>query len=243
MSVPKQPESRGLGSRAGQWAWGWAKSIVVALAVWFLLSTFIIQAFHVPSASMERTVLVGDFLFVNKMLYGAEIPLAHRRLPPVREPRHDELVVIKSPIEDLVLLKRLVGLPGDTMAMAQGHLIRNGIPLAEPWVHLADQAPVIDEAAAARMRAWQLPFLVGRRSEGYAPDLRNWGPLVVPPGFLMTLGDNRDESFDCRYYGFIPRVNLLGKPLFIYFSYDPASWRPLPFLTAIRWGRVLTSPN
>lgn len=243
MSAVTPPASPGIGARFTRWAWGWTKSVVVALVVWFLLSTFVIQAFHVSSGSMERTVLVGDFLFVNKMLYGAEIPLSHRRLPPVREPRHDELVVIRSPIEDLVLLKRLVGLPGDTLAMEQGHLIRNGVRVGEPWVRLALQPPIIDEPTAIGMRAWQLPHYVGGRSSDYDPDLRQWGPLVVPPGFVMTLGDNRDESFDCRHYGFIPRENLRGKPLFVYFSYDPASWRPVPFLTAIRWRRLLSFPH
>jgi signal peptidase I len=236
-------DSSSLGTRATRWAWGWVKSILVALVVWFLLSTFIIQAFHVPSNSMERTVLVGDFLFVNKLLYGAEVPLIHRHLPPVREPKHDEIVVIHSPIEDLLLLKRLVGLPGDTMGMKDGHLIRNGVQVAEPYVQRADSAPVLDTATTSRMRAWQLQYFVGSHPADYHPDLRNWGPIVVPPDRVMTLGDNRDESFDCRYYGFIPRENLRGKPLFIYYSYDPASWHPLPFLTAIRWGRLLSSPH
>lgn len=243
MSASSPPEPRGSGSRFTQWALGWAKSIAVALVVWFFLSTFLIQAFHVPSSSMERTVLVGDFLFVNKLLYGAEIPLTSRHLPAIREPKHDEMVVIHSPIENLLLLKRLVGLPGDTLAMKQGRLLRDGAPLAEPWVQLAEQPPSIDEATALQMRSWQLRYYVGQDTVHYHPDLRNWGPLVVPPDSVMTLGDNRDESFDCRYYGFIPRKNLRGKPLFIYFSYDPSSWRPLPFLTAIRWGRLLSSPR
>jgi signal peptidase I len=224
-----------------RWLWEWTKSITVALLVWFLLSTFVIQAFHVPSSSMERTVLVGDFLFVNKLLYGAEVPLTHTHLPAIREPRHHEIVVVRSPIEDLILLKRLVGLPGDTLAMVDGHLIRNGASISEPYVTLAPMPQPTDSATAERMRAWQLPFLLSSATAPYHPDLRNWGPLAVPAGSLMAMGDNRDDSFDCRYYGFIPRQNLREGPLFIYFSYDPTSWRPLPFLTAIRWRRLLTT--
>lgn len=239
---PPAPAARPLGRFAG-WLWEWSKSIVVALVVWFLLSTFVVQAFHVPSSSMERTVLVGDFLFVNKMLYGAEVPLTSLHLPAIREPWHDEIVAIKSPIEDLVLLKRLIGLPGDTLAMVAGRLVRNGVALAEPYVTLQPTPPPTDPATVERMRAWQLRYLVGVPPARYRPDLRNWGPIVVPAGALMTLGDNRDDSFDCRYYGFIPRQNLRGAPVFTYFSYDPSSWRPLPFLTAVRWRRLLRVPE
>lgn len=230
-------------TRFTRWVWGWVKSIAVALAVWFVLSTFVVQAFRIPSNSMERTVLVGDFLFVNKMLYGAEVPLAHKHLPAIREPVHDEIVVIKSPKEDLLLIKRLVGLPGDTMAMADGKLIRNGKTIPEPYVTLSGTPPEVDPATADTMRRWQVKFLINTPPDTYHPDLRNWGPLVVPPGHVMTMGDNRDQSYDCRYYGFIPRDNLKGAPLFIYFSYDPSSYRPLPFLTAIRWGRFFSSPH
>lgn len=229
--------------RVTRWAWGWAKSIALALVIWFLLSTFVVKAFRIPSNSMEKTVLVGDFLFVNRMLYGAEVPLTGRHLPAIREPRHDEIVVIKSPIEDLLLIKRLVGLPGDTLTMSQGRLIRNGVPVSEPYVTLAVTPPVLDQQAAQQMRAWQLRHYVGDSAAAYQPDLRNWGPLVVAPDSVMTMGDNRDESFDARHYGFIPKRNLTGAPLFVYYSYDPGSYRPLPFLTAIRWSRLFRNPH
>lgn len=240
--APAPPPPPAIG-RFPRWLWRWTKSIAVALAVWFTLTTFVVQAFRVTSSSMERTVLIGDVLFVNKMLYGAEVPLTRLRLPALRAPRHDEIVVVKSPIEDLVLIKRLVGLPGDTLAMVAGRLIRNGNAVAEPYVTLAATPPLTDPESAGRMRAWQLPFFVGPAPERYHPDLRNWGPLVVPAGVLMTLGDNRDESFDCRHYGFVPRANLRGAPAFIYFSYNPQSYRPLPFVTAIRLSRLFRLPH
>ncbi len=231
-----------LAARAGRWALDWTKSIAVALVVWFLLSSFVVKAFHVTSGSMERTLLVGDFLYVHKLLYGAEPPLTKEHLPAIREPRVDEIIVVRSPIEDLTLLKRLVGLPGDVIAMRDGQLWRNGSPVVEPYVTLAATAPIVDSATLTRLRAWQLPYLVGGDPATYRPTLRTWGPLRVPPDSLMAMGDNRDDSFDSRFYGFIPRANLQGAPLFIYYSYDPSSWRPLPALAAVRWGRFFRAP-
>lgn len=228
--------------RAAQWLLSWSKTIVIALAAWFVISTFLIQAFRITSGSMEKTVLVGDFLFVNKLLYGAEIPLTGRRLPAIREPRRDEVVVIRSPIEDLLLLKRLVALPGDTIAMRDGQLWRNGAPVTEPYVTLARVPPDDDAVTLQHIRAWQLRHLVDGDTASYHPTMRTWGPLLVPPDSLMALGDNRDASFDSRNYGFIPRANLRGSPLFIYYSYDPESWRPLPALAAIRWSRLFRAP-
>src|SRR6188472_64084 len=100
------------------WFWDWTKSIIVALVVWFFLRTFLVEAFRIPSGSMENTLLIGDFLFVNKTLYGAEIPLTNKHLPPVREPRRLDIVVFRSP-EDAAtnVVKRVVGMPGDTLAM------------------------------------------------------------------------------------------------------------------------------
>lgn len=223
------------------WAWGWAKSIAIALAVWLVLSTFLVKAFRISSGSMERTLLVGDFLFVNKALYGAEVPLVGGRLPGVREPRRDDIVVFRSPIEDSILVKRLIGVPGDTVGMVAGALSRNGRPVQEPYVqHLGSGDP---EPPDPEMRRWQLPFFAGKDSAGYQPTSRDWGPLVVPRDSFFMLGDNRDGSRDGRFWGFVPRRNIQGSPMIIYFSYDPEHWRPLPFLTAIRWKRLFTRPR
>ena len=108
------------------WIWDWAKSIAVALVVWFVLRTFLVEAFRIPSGSMEQTLLIGDFLFVNKALYGAEVPLIHKRLPAFREPRQNDIIVFDSVEEDIKVVKRLIGMPGDTLAMEAGQLIRNG---------------------------------------------------------------------------------------------------------------------
>lgn len=222
--------------------WEWGKSIILALAIWMVVRTFVVEAFRIPSGSMENTLLVGDFLFVTKALYGAEVPLTHGRLPAIREPKHGEVVVFKSVEGNFAVVKRLVGLPGDTLAMAQGMLFRNGRRLDEPYVIHTDSSRSESPPERARMRAWQLPHLASPPITHYAPDLHDWGPIVVPPESLFVMGDNRDNSRDSRYWGFLPRAHLRGKPLIVYYSYDP-TWRPLPFLTGIRWRRLLTRPR
>ena len=146
-------------SRFRAWALGWVKSIVVALLVWFALSTFLVKAFRISSGSMERTLLVGDFLFVNKALYGAEVPLLGKHLPAVREPRRGDIVVFRSPIEDSVLVKLLIGAPGDTVGMVDGRVSRNGQLLDEPYV-VHTELPPEALRPEPEMR-WQLPYLTG----------------------------------------------------------------------------------
>lgn len=229
---------------AGAWLLEWAKSIGVALVVWFFLRTFLLEAFRIPSGSMENTLLVGDFLFVNKLLYGAEVPLVGARLPAIREPRRDEILVFDS-VEDkgLKVVKRLIGMPGDTLAMKDGVLIRNGETVPEPFALHASPAWLAEPEQRDRMRAWQVKHLVGRTPEGYAPDLQNWGPIVVPPESFFMMGDNRDSSYDGRYWGFLPRKNVRGTPMFIYYSFNGQSWKPLPFFSDIRWGRIFSRPR
>src|SRR5215212_11632373 len=116
------------------WFWDWTKSIIVALVVWFFLRTFLVEAFRIPSGSMENTLLIGDFLFVNKALYGAEVPVIHTRLPAVREPHRNDILVFDSVEEEgLKVVKRLIGMPGDTLYMESGQLYRNGKKIDEPY--------------------------------------------------------------------------------------------------------------
>jgi signal peptidase I len=226
------------------WAWEWVKSIAFALVVWLFLRTFLVEAFRIPSGSMENTLLVGDFLFVNKLLYGAEVPVLHKRLPAVREPRRGDVVIFDSVEEaDLKVVKRLVGVPGDTLAMESGQLIRNGQPVDEPWARHGNPGAYADAFYRAKMRRWQVEHFVGADSASYHPDLQDWGPIEVPPGHFFMMGDNRDDSYDGRYWGFLPRENVRGRPLVVYFSFDPSSWKPLPFFSAVRWGRLFTVPK
>lgn len=243
-AVAKALAREGAHGGAGRWLLEWVKSIGVALVVWFFLRTFVLEAFRIPSGSMENTLLVGDFLFVNKFLYGAEVPVVHARLPAVREPRRDEILVFDS-VEDegLKVVKRLIGVPGDTLAMEGGTLIRNGHRIDEPFAVHASPANLAEPEQRERMRLWQARHLAGRTADGYAPDLQNWGPIVVPADSFFMMGDNRDSSYDGRYWGFLPRKNVRGTPMFIYYSFNKNSWRPLPFLSDIRWGRIFSVPR
>jgi signal peptidase I len=225
-----------------RWLWEWVKSIAVALVIWFVLRSLLIEAFRIPSSSMERTLLVGDFLFVNKALYGAEVPLVHTRLPAIREPVLGDIVVFDSRTQEGVkVVKRLVGMPGDTLEMRAGVLQRNGEPVAEPYIQRVDST---NDLADPEMRTWQLAYLLPEvERETYRPSRDNWGPVAVPAGQYFVMGDNRDNSYDSRYWGFVDRRVIRGRPLFVYYSYDHESWRALPFLTAIRWGRIGTQPR
>lgn len=233
-------EARGFGS----WLWEWIKSIAVALVVWLFLRTFLLEAFHIPSGSMERTLLVGDVLFVNKAVFGPEIPFLGKRLPAWREPRRSDILVFDS-VEDegLKVVKRLIGMPGDTLEMRAGQLIRNGQAVEEPYAVHDKPSWLGDPGQQEQMRSWQVKYLAGRSAEDYRPDPQNWGPIVVPADSFFMMGDNRDSSYDGRFWGFLPRANVRGTPLVIYFSYNQQSWRPLPILTDIRWRRIFTRPK
>jgi signal peptidase I len=219
------------------------KSLALPLAAFLVLRTFVVEAFHIwPSGSMERTLLIGDFLFVNKALYGAEVPVVHRRLPGFREPGRLDLVIFQS-VEDpgLTVVKRIVGVAGDTLAMRDNVLFRNGLAAGEPYIDR--RLPDASDPSDPRMRGWQLRHYRGDRPEAYQPTLKNWGPLVVPPDSFFVMGDNRDESYDSRYWGFLGRDRIRGAPMLVYFSYDRNGGLPLPILTAIRWDRLLTVPH
>ena len=244
--MPPPPPAAAPEPGAGQWAWEWVKSIAFALVVWLVLRTFLFEAFRIPSQSMERTLLVGDFLFVNKAVYGAEVPFLHWRLPAFREPERGDVVIFDSvePERDgMKIVKRLIGVAGDTIEMRGGTLYRNGSALAEPYA-LQNAEPASESPdRREQMRAWQVSHLVGRSADGYWPDLNDWGPIVVPAESLFVMGDNRDSSYDGRYWGLLPRANVRGTPMFVYYSFDRSTGRSLPFLTSIRWSRIGHSPR
>lgn len=244
MSEKKKREKKQQKQSPARSALEWLKSIAIALAVWFVLQAMLVKAFHIPSGSMERTILVGDFLFVNKALYGSQVPLTNVRLPAIREPRRDDIVVFESVEEQgLDVVKRVLAIPGDTLEMRLDSLFRNGQLLQEPYAEHLNPLAQMDDVQRRMSRRWQVPHVVGRDTAQYLPSLRTWGPIVVPPDSYFVMGDNRDESYDSRYWGFLPRENIKGSPMFIYYSFDKSSWRPLPYVTAIRWHRLLRRPH
>ena len=215
----------------------WAKVITISLVLFVGIKTFLMEAFKIPSGSMERTLLVGDFLLVNKVVYGAEVPLVHKRLPALRQPSRGDVIVFEWPKDrSKNFVKRLVGLPGDTLAMRDGVLIRDGVAVSEPYVSHSDPEadPVWEEFR------WQSNFLVktAGAAVAYHPSRNNWGPLVVPESQYFVLGDNRDNSLDSRYWGFVPDSLLRGRPEVVYFSFSPDSSQDLAWLTHVRWARL-----
>jgi signal peptidase I len=193
---------------------------------------------------MENTLLVGDFLFVEKLVYGGafQIPrtgIRFLRVPGYGEPRRDGIVVFRS-VEDstpnLNVVKRVVGAPGDTLQMVADTLVRNGERLAEPYVLRLSMGIPDDLFRTEQMRRWQLPHYVGTDAAGYRPTTHDWGPITVPAGHYFVMGDNRDASYDSRYWGFLPRANIVGRPLVIYFSFATDPLR-------IRWNRIFRHPG
>lgn len=203
-------------SRAGQRGRAgrreWVRLLAAALVLYVLLRTIAVEAYRIPSASMERTLLAGDFLLVNKLRFGARLPFTTTRLPGWGTPRRDDVIVFTWPVDpDKHFVKRVVGLPGDTLAMRDGQLERNGTRVREPWVF--------------------------RTTGPDAPVRDTWGPIVVPPRHFFVLGDHRDNSLDSRYWGFVPEWRLIGAPWRLYFSVEPDSTSAFPRWGS-RWGHV-----
>ena len=231
--------------------WENFKSIVGALAIFLVLRAFLVEAYRIPSGSMIPTLLVGDWLFVNKAIYGAHIPFSHASLPAYRDPHRGDVVVFVSPYQadearrgadpTPTLVKRLVGTTGDTLYMRNGILYVNGIAQRQGYGVPPQVDPDIGNSVDS-LFDWQKK--VGLKSSRFGaapaqPTHDNWGPFVVPPNRLFMMGDSRYNSKDSRYWGFVPRENVRGKPLFVYYSYNADdSDRPLPMLTDIRWSRI-----
>jgi signal peptidase I len=225
------------GMSTGRWMWEWTKAISTAILLFLCVRTFLVEAFKIPTGSMEGTLLVGDFLLVNKAVYGAEIPLTHRRLPAFSEPRRGDVIVFLPPHDPHKnYVKRVVGIPGDTLQMHDKVLLRNGLRVDEPYARYTD--PLGDPRDEKML--WQLEFLVDRSLSyrTYHPSRDNWGPLVVPAGKLFALGDNRDRSEDSRYWGFLDAQAVKGKPMFVYYSFQDDLLNQFDWLTGVRWKRI-----
>lgn len=195
------------------------QTVVVAL---FVL-TFIVQPLLIPSESMERTLLVGDFLLFNKQIYAPAGSLS-RWFLPYRDPARGDIIVFRHPYPPM-LIKRLVGLPGDRLRIAGGQVYINGVALREPYVAF-EPAPADverDNFPGAIYTGPQVDPEWWRQMQNLTHD----GELTVPPGEYFVLGDNRNHSLDSRYWGFVRRDAIIGRPVVIYFSLDrPSSTDP-----------------
>jgi signal peptidase I len=186
------------------------QTVVVAL---FLL-TFILQPYLIPSESMEHTLLVGDFLLVNKQVYAAPSRLS-RLLLPYHDVRRGDVVVFHHPDPPL-LVKRVVGIPGDRLRIEDGRVLVNGLAQDEPYAAFEPAAvnPSRDDFPAKIYTDPEVDPVWWRQMQSLTRD----GELTVPAGEYFVLGDNRNHSKDSRFWGFVPRSQIVARPLFIYFS-------------------------
>jgi signal peptidase I len=213
----------------------WTKSLLIAAVLFLVLRSFLVQTFVITSGSMEDTLLVGDMLMVNRAAIGSRIPLTGLRIPGYSSPHRLDVLVFDPPHEEnLKLVKRLIGMPGDTVWMRDRTLYINGEAQVEPYVKHSD---IGDEAHP--WMEWQRDHLKpGVDPRTYAPTRDDWGPLVIPEDRYFMLGDNRETSLDSRYWGLLEGWRLEGRAVFIYFSYNKESYRPFPWLREVRWGRL-----
>jgi len=231
--------------------WENIKSLAGAVLIYLVIKTFLMEAFRIPSGSMIPSLLVGDWLFVNKLVYGPHVPFTRSRLPGYSDPSRGDIVVFVSPYQPdeaergadptPTLVKRLVGMPGDTLYMREGLLNVNGIPQRQGYAAASNPKGNPDDYSP--LMEWQHKIeLTGTRfgPPPKTPKLDHWGPLLVPTDHYFMMGDNRYASKDSRYWGIVPRANVRGRPMFIYYTYVPGSEsdRPLPALTDIRWRRI-----
>ena len=179
------------------------ESIVIAVILALFIRTFVVQAFKIPTGSMENNLLVGDHLLVNKFIFAPVATTAEQGVLPIEPIRRGDVVVFKFPQDpERDFIKRVIGLPGESLEIRHKRVFIDGRPLDEPYVHFL-QPPSSGDAEVA------------------AYDVRErYGPVVVPADHYFMMGDNRDNSEDSRYWGFLPRRYVKGKALMVYWSYD-----------------------
>ena len=188
----------------------YAEAIVVALVLALLIRTFVVQAFKIPSGSMEPTLEIGDHILVNKFIYGIKIPFTHLSFGAWTQPKRGEVIVFIYPLEpEKDFIKRVIGVPGDTVRIVNKKLYINGVEAQDP--HAVYKEDTV------------LP--------GDAQKRDNFGPITVPSGKIFVLGDNRDRSLDSRFWGFVPLEEVKGKAFIIYWSWDRQE-------TNVRWKRL-----
>jgi signal peptidase I len=195
------------------------ESIVIAVILALFIRTWVVQAFKIPTGSMENNLLIGDHLLVDKFVFSPAPSAVERMLLPVKSIKRGDVIVFKYPVEpDRDFIKRVIGLPGETLELRGRVVYINGQPLTEPYVHFL--RPVATGADA-----------LDRRDD--------YGPVTVPEGHYFMMGDNRDNSQDSRFWGFLSQDYIKGKALMVYWSYEPEEGNVTSFLTGTRWTRLL----
>jgi signal peptidase I len=203
------------------------ESLVIAVVLALFIRTFVVQAFKIPTGSMEPNLLIGDHLLVNKFVFGPTVSAVERGLLPMKPIRRGDVIVHKFPEEpERDFIKRVIGLPGEQIELRHKRVYVDGKLLDEPYAFYLEPPPPVQSELEAADPA---PARGGDPRETY-------GPVTVPPGHYFMMGDNRDNSQDSRYWGFLPREYVKGKALVIYWSYEAEAGN---ILTGTRWGRLL----
>ncbi len=175
------------------------EAICVAILLALFIRTFVVQAFKIPSGSMLPTLLIGDHLLVNKFIYGIRVPFTGKILVPIKSPKHGDVVVFRFPKDRSIdYIKRVVGTAGDTVEIKDKKVFINGQAIEDPHAHFTSPA-VLDANASPR---------------------DNLGPILVPEQRIFVMGDNRDNSYDSRFWGFVDQRDILGKAFILYWSWD-----------------------
>lgn len=210
MNVP----SNSKGAAATDWLTS-LQSLMATVVIAVFVITYVVQAFQIPSESMENTLLIGDYLLVDKLTYGGGGPADH--LLPYRQIHRGDIIVFHYPVNPAQhFVKRVVGVPGDRIRLIRKRVFINGAPISEPYVRyfkqdsnlFRDDFPRLDLLDPGINADWWMQM----------PKLVEDGQLIVPEGNYFAMGDNRDDSSDSRYWGFVPRENIIGRPLLIYWS-------------------------
>jgi len=175
------------------------EAICVAVVLALFIRTFVVQAFKIPSGSMLPTLLIGDHLLVNKFIYGIRVPFTGKILVPIKTPDHGDVVVFRFPKDRSIdYIKRVVGTPGDTVEIKAKKVFINGKPIDDKHAYVSSTA-VLNAKASPR---------------------DNFGPIQVPEDRIFVMGDNRDNSYDSRFWGFVDQRDVLGKAFILYWSWD-----------------------
>jgi len=196
----------------------WGEAIIIAVVLAVIIRVFIIEPYKIPSESMMDTLLVGDHLLVTKFIYGTHIPFTDTVILPVRQPERGDIIVFKYPKnESLDYIKRVIGTPGDEVEIKDKVVYINGKKIDEPYKKITD--PEI-----------RPPFISPRD---------NFGPVTVPEGHLFVMGDNRDNSSDSRFWGYVDIKKIKGKALILYWSWDKSKDGGF----GVRWDRIFDTIN